>query len=98
MISASWLALTLSHSEPITGIANGLCSAPVAQLDRALASGAKGRRFESCRARHFSPRVPAATSSSLTFKSRFLAYGSKALHNEICAQDAAASRCPMRWV
>ena len=26
--------------------------APVAQLDRALASGAKGRRFESCRARH----------------------------------------------
>src|SRR6185503_16986915 len=25
--------------------------APVAQLDRALASGAKGRRFESCRAR-----------------------------------------------
>src|SRR5436189_5893064 len=27
--------------------------APVAQLDRALASGAKGRRFESCRARTF---------------------------------------------
>ena len=27
--------------------------APVAQLDRAFASGAKGRRFESCRARHF---------------------------------------------
>ncbi len=26
--------------------------APVAQLDRALASGAKGRRFESCRAHH----------------------------------------------
>ncbi len=26
--------------------------APVAQLDRALASGAKGRRFESCRVRH----------------------------------------------
>jgi hypothetical protein len=25
---------------------------PVAQLDRALASGAKGRRFESCRAHH----------------------------------------------
>ena len=30
-----------------------LSSAPVAQLDRALASGAKGRRFESCRARQF---------------------------------------------
>jgi len=29
--------------------------APVAQLDRALASGAKGRRFESCRARHPPP-------------------------------------------
>ena len=27
--------------------------APVAQLDRALASGAKGRRFESFRAYHF---------------------------------------------
>ena len=27
-------------------------SAPVAQLDRALASGARGRRFESCRAYH----------------------------------------------
>ena len=26
--------------------------APVAQLDRALASGAKGHKFESCRARH----------------------------------------------
>ncbi|SUZ61216.1 uncharacterized protein METZ01_LOCUS14070, partial [marine metagenome] len=26
--------------------------APVAQLDRVLASEAKGRRFESCRARH----------------------------------------------
>ena len=33
-------------SEPI------IPQAPVAQLDRALASGAKGRRFESCRARH----------------------------------------------
>ena len=28
------------------------CEAPVAQLDRALASGAKGRAFESHRARH----------------------------------------------
>ena len=27
--------------------------APVAQLDRAIASGAIGRRFESCRAHHF---------------------------------------------
>ena len=27
--------------------------APVAQLDRASASGAEGHRFESCRARHF---------------------------------------------
>ena len=29
--------------------------APVAQLDRALASGARGRRFESCRAYHCRP-------------------------------------------
>ena len=28
------------------------CSAPVAQMDRALASGAKGRGFESLLARH----------------------------------------------
>ena len=28
-------------------------SAPVAQLDRAIASGAIGREFESLRARHF---------------------------------------------
>ena len=26
---------------------------PVAQLDRALACGAKGRRFESCRVHHY---------------------------------------------
>src|SRR5437870_2883949 len=32
--------------------ANGYC-APVAQLDRALASGARGRKFESCRAYPF---------------------------------------------
>ena len=30
-----------------------LYQAPVAQLDRALASGAKGREFESRRARHY---------------------------------------------
>ena len=34
--------------------------APVAQLDRALASGAKGRRFESCRARQFHTHQRAA--------------------------------------
>ena len=31
--------------------------APVAQLDRVLASEAKGHRFESCRARHPPPRI-----------------------------------------
>ena len=34
------------------------CPAPVAQLDRVLASEAKGHRFESCRARHFRLRSP----------------------------------------
>ena len=41
-------------------VLNTVCagsSAPVAQLDRALASGARGRRFESCRARHVLPDV-----------------------------------------
>ena len=33
--------------------------APVAQLDRALASEAKGRRFESCRACHLTPSLSA---------------------------------------
>ena len=35
---------------PSTATVEGL--APVAQLDRVLASEAKGRRFESCQARH----------------------------------------------
>ena len=34
------------------------CRAPVAQMDRALASGAKGRGFESLLARHFIPVQP----------------------------------------
>ena len=33
-----------------------MCCAPVAQLDRALASGARGHRFESCRAYQLSER------------------------------------------
>ena len=36
------------------GMYNSLKSAPVAQLDRAIASGAIGREFESLRARHSS--------------------------------------------
>jgi hypothetical protein len=32
--------------------------APIAQLDRALASGAKGRRFESCWAHQYSLNSP----------------------------------------
>ena len=32
-------------------------TAPVAQLDRAFASGAKGHRFESCRADHSLPEM-----------------------------------------
>jgi hypothetical protein len=43
-----------------------LCGpAPVAQLDRALASGAKGRTFESSRARHSLPKL--RTTGSLAF-------------------------------
>ena len=42
--------------------------APVAQLDRALASGAKGRRFESCRACHLSPlNAPVHVAVSIRF-------------------------------
>ena len=48
---------------------NSLAKAPVAQLDRALASGARGRRFESCRAYH---SAAAPTSSSEAFGCAFL--------------------------
>ena len=42
-------------------------SAPVAQMDRVLASEAKGRAFESRRARHFSmPSKPALLWSTVT--------------------------------
>ena len=36
---------------PVTCVSSSR-AAPVAQLDRVLASEAKGHRFESCRARH----------------------------------------------
>src|SRR5262249_58757454 len=36
----------------------GSLDAPVAQLDRALASEAKGRRFDSCRAHQINPSFP----------------------------------------
>src|SRR5262245_5340750 len=43
------------HSLGIWNLRFGICDfphAPLAQLDRASASGAEGHRFESCRARH----------------------------------------------
>jgi hypothetical protein len=42
-----------SHWRDVAGMRYAESSAPVAQLDRASASGAEGHRFESCRARHF---------------------------------------------
>ena len=65
--SSAWLehqivALRAAGSNPVDHpefillwilfLKRGLGFAPVAQLDRAFASGAKGRRFESCQA-HF---------------------------------------------
>src|SRR5262249_52861186 len=41
-----------SIHRPQSAFQNPKCDAPVAQLDRATASGAVGRRFESCRAHH----------------------------------------------
>jgi hypothetical protein len=40
--------------------------APVAQLDRALPSGGRGHRFESCRARHLPGRRPRPTRRGLS--------------------------------
>ena len=46
-------------------------SAPVAQLDRALASEARGREFESPRARHFLQSVLSKYCSLYPYGSRF---------------------------
>src|SRR6266852_6587936 len=44
-------------SRPLA-LSRSACCAPVAQMDRALASGAKGRGFESLLARHLFLRIP----------------------------------------
>ena len=44
--------------------------APVAQLDRALASGARGRGFESRRVRHFFARKGKKITKTQVFSSR----------------------------
>ena len=53
------------HSDGLPRCAIISTCAPVAQLDRASASGAEGHRFESCRARH-SPSPTNTPSSSST--------------------------------
>jgi hypothetical protein len=72
--AATILRLTLGRGEPVRFSAPRCFRigkyAPVAQLDRALASGARGRKFESCRAYHFfasgitSPHNPRTTVAS----------------------------------
>jgi hypothetical protein len=60
-VNRSWVTTAMRRFATVRQ--TGHC-APVAQLDRALASGAKGRRFESCRARTFfnlrgfAPQIP----------------------------------------
>ncbi len=49
--SCGEISVNPAHGLP-PGYDGTWCHAPVAQLDRALASGARGRRFESCRAYH----------------------------------------------
>ena len=50
----TWKRISLSHATlPPLGSCRGSCSrAPVAQLDRALVSGTRGRAFKSPQARH----------------------------------------------
>ncbi len=50
------------RAEELTRRSKLACSAPVAQLDRAFASEAKGQKFESSRVHH-APAKPAATGS-----------------------------------
>ena len=45
--------------------------APVAQLDRAIASGAIGRRFESCRVHHFFTLILSSNCSSFAKNCNF---------------------------
>ena len=47
-------------------------NAPVAQLDRALDSDSKGRRFEFCRAYHKSCRTPMVSAAFYIFSAAFL--------------------------
>jgi hypothetical protein len=59
-------------SRPILAMAGGSVvslkkSAPVAQMDRANASEALGRKFESCRVHHFIDNVPRIRPSSASF-------------------------------
>src|SRR5262249_32237577 len=57
-------AISLMFTGSVTLVRSHPC-APVAQLDRAIASGAIGREFESLRARHSSPSASALTGSFL---------------------------------
>ncbi len=54
-LTKRWLDLRLAHAQAAARAVESPVHAPVAQLDRALASGAKGHRFKSCRACHSSP-------------------------------------------
>ncbi len=62
--------------------------APVAQLDRASASGAEGHRFESCRARHISTR-PATPPQTLSERSES---NGRACHPALALPPFAHSR------
>jgi hypothetical protein len=52
VLAASHVILRAGFAPPFWRSETLVCRAPVAQSDRAFASGAKGRRFESCRAHH----------------------------------------------
>ena len=75
------------------------CScAPVAQLDRASASGAEGHRFESCRAHHKSPCELARSSRSGHFCARSTVPSATRIYHEITSIATRKLALVYGWV
>jgi hypothetical protein len=76
------------------GLVNWFLGAPVAQMDRAVASGATGRRFESCQAYQLSSRSRLLTSEAL--RPWFIFGFSIIAHGELAGADiesCSGGRC-----
>jgi hypothetical protein len=71
--------------------------APVAQLDRALASEAKGRWFESCRAHHLQSSVFSLQSSVFSLQSSVFSLGPQSRRAVKSPRLSLISALNLRW-